>query len=369
MTITINTKKETELTNYNSENDSNKKLKKSPVKNVNCIGSNFDATNDNSNVENCEVMSTDSSMSGSVHLIVDETSLNADLTVSQTQFTNENSFQIKEEKDERIETDENMAVDLANKQEDQMEIEARTEIVIDEKKESPCQEKNSDSNAEEISSDENKANADDHIEVKVNEANDIKKQEAKVEKINENQWIPCGDPLEQSQDETHKKFKSIAKNDVQIIVNDFVLIENKNLKKISTRNEDCDMTNQSRDTNYSDDDSECEYFVQLNEIKQDTKTDQVNILVRYLYKAKQLRDELNAIENNEEFDANELICTNQSEALLDADCIKSKCLIFNKADYDNWLKDNTLSKNGMQVFFYRYQYDFEQKTLNLIEKI
>jgi hypothetical protein len=332
MTITINTKKDTEPANNNSENDSSKKSKKTPVKNANCLASNSDAAHDNKNLENCEVMSTDSSMTGSVHLIVDETSINADLT-SQTQFTNENSFQIKEEQEEQIESNENMIVDAENKQEDKMEIEEKKTPIQDEPKESPCSEESKSNNLNEVekSSVEKKSTLSEHVEEEVDEAIKSQNEDIKAESSQcVNQWIP----LEENENETHKKYKSITKNDIQININDFVLIENKNLKKIAALNEDFDMANESRDTNYSDNDPEYEYYVQLSEIRQETSTKQTEILVKYLYKAKQLRDELSTIESNEEFDEKELICTNQTNALLDVNCIKSKCLIYNKTDYE-----------------------------------
>ena len=237
------------------------------------------------------------------------------------------------------------------------------------------------------------------VEEKTNDSSTIPplSLSSKLNNLNQN-WILYGEQINDLNKEfeenvnTDGKYSNMSryesiKNTIDgmiLNINDFIMfetrkdtdIENSNAPK-STKITDSasnELINESSNTNYSIDDEDGEndliktFVAKIVSVWKDNSTDKLMIAIRYYYRPEQLKNEL--ITNNDiKFeDCNELISTNQYD-VIELTSIKSKCFIMdlNKFKEKQQEQQQDEDKNDQNNYFYRYQYDFNEKKLNLLD--
>ncbi len=160
-------------------------------------------------------------------------------------------------------------------------------------------------------------------------------------------------------------------------INDFIMFENRRDSETenstapkstkiadSTSNE---LINESSNTNYSIDDEEGDNdfktcVAKIVSLWKDNSTDKLMIAIRYFYRPEQLKNEQIMNKTDVKFeDCKELVSTNQYD-VIELTSIKSKCFIMDLNRY----KERQQDDKNEQDFFYRYEYDFNEKKLNLL---
>ncbi|CAF0720036.1 unnamed protein product [Brachionus calyciflorus] len=284
------------------------------------------------NEDNDDNKSVSSSLSSSVHLVVDETSM----------IVNEN-----------LESQMNVESEASNEKEE-------IQNALNEKTDSNS---NTNLNVESVV-----------VNAPIESNSNMLESENTMDKFDK-LWILNSEPLEKN---SYFSIKNRVSNMV-VNLNDCVLVERTNSKKethLENENVYSELINESSNTNYSCDENECsisktiESFAQVKSIKVDPSCDKIMLSVKMFLKPEQIKNEIKNLNESIKFEENELISYQEASEpeVLDAEVIKSKSII---SDHTNYLKmkesdESSKESKNEKVYFYRYNYDINKKEINLI---
>lgn len=309
----------------------------------------LDNANSNLNIDNDneDNKSVATSESGSVHLIVDETSII--IEPSNNQIEIESSLQSKptidsaETRDSIKNTIETMEQEKTNDSNPSMVN------VSDENSQKP----DKISQDDEMNELQNEPESKDEKLEEENKTDDLanKDKDNDEDDVNKETWA-LEEPKNSEDSAEPLKYASIKnlKDEYSIRENDFVSFENKNPKPKDAyiSNSDCskasnvynELMDESSNTNYSIDENEKAepdnvYLGRVESFWKEEKSDKLMMSIRILYKPEQLKFEFDGLlkETLKGFDKNELVLTSQID-VVECDSIRSKCVVYDNENYE-----------------------------------